>query len=110
LRNNFKAKCQQAVVTSADELENYLNEPNQDEDDDPVMFWARRSKQFPRLSKVALEFLTPPASSVSSERIVSSLNFVLSKHRTRLLSSNVEKLVMLRDLPLSIWTKVLKSQ
>lgn len=74
---------------------------------DPMEFWHARKPQYPFLSKIALKYLMLPASSAASERIVSSLNLVLDKKRNRLTERNIDNLVFLHGLDITIWNKIM---
>lgn len=50
----------------------------------PLSWWRENSQSYPRLSKVARDYLTIPASSASSERVFSSSGKILSDLRTSL--------------------------
>lgn len=49
-------------MTLDKELERYLNLPRDKDVNDPVRYWAevRKSKAYPRLSRMALDYLTIP--------------------------------------------------
>src|SRR3990167_4344860 len=55
-------------------------------------WWSRNQTQFPNSGRIARNFLAIPASSVTSERVFSKSNRILSKLRSRL-SDNKAKIL-----------------
>ncbi|XP_059474656.1 E3 SUMO-protein ligase ZBED1 isoform X2 [Neocloeon triangulifer] len=91
------------------ELEKYEceNATKWDFNDDPLKFWIKNRALYPRLARVSLGLLTVPGSAVDSERGVSQLNLVARKHRSKLSSLNINRLVCLRSLPICFWERLL---
>ena len=46
----------------------YLNEPRSGFDNAPLLFWQASYARYPELANLAIRYLLPPVSSVSSER------------------------------------------
>lgn len=66
------------------ELEIYLAEPVDEENDDPVLYWKTSCHKFPILSRMARDFLSIQATSVASERMFSMAGHTISKTRNRI--------------------------
>ena len=47
-------------------------------DTDPLMWWTQHQQEFPRLVRMTRQYLTVPSSSVSPERLLSSVGLVKS--------------------------------
>ena len=48
----------------AAELEGYMNMPNIEENENPFIWWKQQESSFPRISQLAKQYLSMPASSV----------------------------------------------
>lgn len=66
----------------------------------PVQYWHERPSE--KLSKVAMDALLPMASSVSSERIASKLNYFVGDLKTRVADEYLSKCIFLHSLPKDI--------
>ncbi len=53
------------------ELEGYIYMPNIERKEDPYVWWKQHKSAFPRMSDLAKQYLSKPASSVCSERVFS---------------------------------------
>ena len=51
---------------------------------DPVKFWSKNQQRFPKLSKLAIRVLTPPASSLLAEQLFSLATLTISDRRASL--------------------------
>ena len=71
------------------ELELYLKTPLNDQ------FWLSHQGKFPYIARVARMVLTPPATSVPSERVFSAAANQIWARRNRLAASSVEKIMFL---------------
>jgi hypothetical protein len=91
-------------VAEQDELALYLSEPvvtNSAFEADPLAWWRDvGAVRFPRLSYMAVDFLTIPSSSAESERSFSSTGRMMTPLRSRLKRSFVAKTQCLRS-----WSK-----
>jgi hypothetical protein len=47
-------------------------------DTDPLMWWKKHVQEFPRLTRMVRQYMTVPATSVSPERLFSSVGLVKS--------------------------------
>uniref|UniRef100_A0ABM5FI97 Zinc finger BED domain-containing protein 6-like isoform X1 n=2 Tax=Pogona vitticeps TaxID=103695 RepID=A0ABM5FI97_9SAUR len=74
----------------------YLAEPTQPPESDPLQYWARKSAIWPELSTVAMDLLSCPPTSVQSERVFSHLSDLLRPHRSRLDPVMVERLSFIK--------------
>ena len=55
----------------------------------PLMWWKQHQEEFPRLARMARQYLAVPASSASPERLFSSVGFVKSDLRGSLLDTTL---------------------
>ena len=62
-------------------------------DENPLLFWSRNSLHFPKLSKIATELISIPATSVKSEQDFSAAGRLINDRRTSLKSDNVDALL-----------------
>jgi len=63
---------------------------------DPVQWWKDNKTIFPIMAEVARKYLTPPPSSVDSERLFSTAGDIISDCRNRLLPEKAEQLIFLK--------------
>lgn len=69
-------------------------------DSDPLAWWKANSSRYPKLNKLAREYLGPPPSSVASERLFSTAGDIVTDARSRLLPERAEQLIFLKvNLP-----------
>lgn len=84
-------------------------DPNQDprqtesEDTDVLSWWILHTTHFPQLSKMALEILSIPATSVPSEQAFSKSGNLITKRRNRLGNKTIRA-----SMCLSSWLNILK--
>ncbi|KDR67829.1 hypothetical protein GALMADRAFT_146839 [Galerina marginata CBS 339.88] len=76
------------------ELERYLNTDIEDVTD-PIRWWYVRKTTYPRLHRMALDYLTIPATSVDVERVFSQGRLLLSHVRSRLSVQSTRALMCL---------------
>ncbi|KAJ8381379.1 hypothetical protein SKAU_G00021570 [Synaphobranchus kaupii] len=88
-----------------EKLERYLKEPVPDrKSGDPLQWWKQDSGRFLNQSSLARRFLTPPLSSIPSERVFSTVGNIYEDKRSSLAGANAEKLCFLfYNLPLIDW-------
>jgi hypothetical protein len=85
-----------------DELAGYLREEPMSLFDsngkyaDPLPWWEKKAKMYPRVHALAMEILQIEATSASSERTFSSAGLTIAKDRASLLPENAGMLVFLR--------------
>ncbi len=76
-------------------LNNYLSAPKEDlQQTDILMYWEKYDS-FPELARFALDIHIIPGSSVASEKDFSAAEYTISKRRSCLHPSLVEKLMFL---------------
>jgi hypothetical protein len=91
------------------ELKGYLNEPAIDANSNVLEYWIFNQTKYPKLYNLAQKYLVLPASSTASERMVSSLNYIADPKRSRLTARNIDNLVFLFNLDISIWKELMVS-
>lgn len=64
---------------------------------DVIDWWNSRKKEFPKLSKFALNIHSIPGSSIPSERLFSGGGNVVTEKRTRLNPDSIENILILHD-------------
>ena len=88
-----------AAIESA--IKNYIEEPCIDDECDPLEYWKKKSESHndidKNLAKVAIQYLTPPPTSVSVERLFSTAGDIVTAERNRLNPENAEKILFLRE-------------
>jgi hypothetical protein len=82
-----------------DELEQYLRDPTE-KPDDVIAWWIAKASIYPCLSRMALDFLTIPATSTEVERLFSRGRLLLPYVRNRLSAHSTRAL-----LCLGYWSK-----
>lgn len=88
-------------VTSVAELNQYLSQPVIERKTSPLSWWKKNENSFPILSKLVKKYLSPPSSSVYSERLFSEAGIIYEQKRNRLLPKNAEQLLFLHhNLPI----------
>ncbi len=68
-------------VNGETELNAYMRVQQVAKDTDPLMWWKQHQQEFPRLARMAGQYLAVPASSASPERLFSSVGLVKSDLR-----------------------------
>ena len=78
------------------ELDRYLKESvcNRKETD-VISWWATNSNRYPKLARIARNYLATPPTSVPSERVFSTMGQIYDDRRCSLLGINAEKLCFL---------------
>ncbi|KIL63966.1 hypothetical protein M378DRAFT_79034, partial [Amanita muscaria Koide BX008] len=79
-----------------DELAIYLSTDVEDITN-PIAWWLERRSLYPRLSRMALDYLTIPATSVDVERLFSRGRILLSHLRNRMSAQTTRALLCLGD-------------
>jgi hypothetical protein len=68
-------------------------------DTDPLMWWKQHVQEFPRLDHMDTQHLTSPVTSVSPERLFSSVGLVKSDLWGRLLDSTLIDVMWVKQVP-----------
>ncbi|KAJ4972471.1 hypothetical protein NE237_005645 [Protea cynaroides] len=84
------------------QLDYYLEEPKLPFDDkyrqfDVLAYWRQNGSKYPDVARMAKDVLSIPVSTVASESAFSAGGRVIDKYRSKLLPSNAEALICLRD-------------
>ena len=77
------------------EMERYLQAPQLDADDDPLLWWMSNQQMFPVLALMAKKYLCICASSSASERTFSNSGNIITSKRTCLKPTKVNMLTFL---------------
>ena len=91
-------KNERNVTPIKNEVLHYLNLPELPalEEYDSFAWWATNKAQYPILYKMAMKYLSIPATSVPSERLFSDANNLVTPQRTRLDSNIINKIMFLK--------------
>lgn len=73
----------------------YLQTTEVDSDADPLEWWRCHQANFPRVAKLARQYLCIPATSAPSERVFSTGGNIVTCHRAALKPDAVDRLVFL---------------
>jgi hypothetical protein len=94
---NYASSSSCKQMTTSEELDMYLQLPNEDIDSSPLAWWksSTNNKKFPSLSKVAKKYLCICATSVASERLFSTGGDIVTPSRSCLKPQRVDQLVFL---------------
>ena len=94
----WKKKNERNVTPIKNEIQHYLNLPELPtlEEYGPFAWWATNKAQYSILHKIAIKYLSIPATSVPSERLFSDANNLVTSQRTRLDSSIINKIMFLK--------------
>nr|GAT43317.1 predicted protein [Mycena chlorophos] len=101
-KNRYKDPSFKAPTAAAlgDEIERYLASPVEDVQD-PIQWWIERKAVYPRLSRMAIDYLLIPATSISVERLFSRGRLILNHTRSQLSSESIRALMCLGQ-----WSKL----
>ena len=94
----WKKKNERNVTPIKNEVQHYLNLPELPalEEYDSFTWWATNKVQYPVLHKMAMKYLSIPATSVLSERLFSDANNLVTPQRTHLDSCIINKIMFLK--------------
>ncbi|XP_055590435.1 zinc finger BED domain-containing protein 4-like [Uranotaenia lowii] len=81
------------AVAAIIELDKYVAELHLQRKNDPLLWWEERKSVYPRLYQMVLKRLCIPATSVPCERIFSKAGQICNDRRSRLSSSNMQKII-----------------
>lgn len=78
-------------------FQEYLDDPKEVYvDQNPLMYWYVKMRQWPELSRLAKKYQACPVASVSAERVFSAAVSDVTVRRTSLSPQNVERLTMIK--------------
>ena len=86
-------------VNGETELNAYMRVQQVTNDTDPLIWWKQHQEEFPRLARMARQYLAVPASSASPERLFSSVGLVKSDLRGRLLDTTLIDVMWAKQAP-----------
>jgi hypothetical protein len=84
-------------VNEIDEFQVYLLSSTCDADVDPLQWWKMNQNQFPRLAKMAMDFLSIPSTSVPSEECFSISKNLITDTRNRLAGKTIRSCMCLKS-------------
>lgn len=93
----FRVARQENRVQLVSEIDRYLTEPIEAEDQDPVAYHKTRKGSFPIISRMARDYLAVSAMSAPAEALFSRMGDVISKKRNRLLPTTIRMLAILKS-------------
>ncbi|KAG8239581.1 hypothetical protein J437_LFUL019199 [Ladona fulva] len=82
---------------SEEDLRLYIQMPLCHREQDPLNFWYKYEANMPLVSKMAKKYLCIPATSVPSERLCSKAGTIRSDLRSRIKSTDVDKLLFINS-------------
>ena len=85
-----------APVEDRNELDSYMQLKHTNKSDDPLVFWTKNSHLYPKMSLIAQEVLSIPASSTLVERVFSVAGYSSSGRRNRLSGATLETEILLK--------------
>jgi hAT family C-terminal dimerisation region len=80
-----------------DEFQIYILSPTCEEDTNPLQWWKENQNQFPRLAKMAMDFLPIPSTSVPSEECFSISKNLITNYRNRLIGKTIRASMCLKS-------------
>ena len=89
----FKRKRTQEI----DEFQAYLLSPVCDESVDPLQWWKVNQIQYPRLAKMAMDYLAIPSTSVPSEECFSISKNLITDKRNKLAGKTIRSCMCLKS-------------
>lgn len=92
---HYTSKKKRADSTCPEEVEEYFRLPRISTTSNPLEWWARKEKQFPRLAKLARIYLAIPATSTPSERVFPLAGNTITRQRASLHPAHLDALVFL---------------
>lgn len=80
-----------------DEFVQYNEEPKESIDSDPLMWWKKNEKKYPKLARAARDYLAGRSTSADSERAFSKARQTISEFRHRLGPETIKKCMLLKS-------------
>ena len=75
---------EQAECSAADEVTEYMRQPNRPHQLCPLEWWKLNQQLYPHVAEIAHRYLSAPSTSVPSEQLFSSAGDLYSDSRNRL--------------------------
>ncbi|KIK49060.1 hypothetical protein CY34DRAFT_70720 [Suillus luteus UH-Slu-Lm8-n1] len=91
---DYSLGCDSTPTQPINELDEYLQQPLE-KVDDALKWWSAQQKKYPNLSRMALDYLSAPASSTAVERVFSQARQLLHFTRNRLSSASIRAFLCL---------------
>jgi len=89
------AELMQSLSSAEVKIESYLQEPNQPRKSNPLDYWKEKQVLYPILAKLAVKYLSIPATSVASERLFSTARHIITDQCNSLDPERAEMLLFL---------------
>jgi hypothetical protein len=86
-------------VEGETQLQTYMQVQQVPDDTDPLVWWKKRRREFPDLTRMARQYLVVPATSVSPERFFSRVGLVQTDLHGRLLDTTMLDLMWAKQTP-----------
>uniref|UniRef100_A0AAV2LB67 HAT C-terminal dimerisation domain-containing protein n=1 Tax=Knipowitschia caucasica TaxID=637954 RepID=A0AAV2LB67_KNICA len=96
--------------TATEEARQYFLLPQIPTLDNPLQWWARNERRFPRLARLSKTYLAIPATSTPSERIFSLAGNTITRQRASLHPAHVDELIFLHENTKSKTKKVTEEE
>ena len=96
IRQRLENEEQNLAIVEVDEIECYMACKATDDDEDPLNYWTKNASIYGKLSPIAQDILSIPASSTPIERIFSVAGYSSSGRRNRLSGKMLETEIMLK--------------
>lgn len=98
IQNTVKAKLfKRRHVEKPNELQLYFSLPCATEETNILEWWKINEHQFPRLARIARDYLAIPATSVPSEQVFSTSKNLITEKRNRLLGKTIRACMCLKS-------------
>ena len=94
---HFESGKKATRATPAEEIRDYFATPHIPTMDNPLKWWSLNEDQFPRLAKLARQYLAVPATSTPSERVFSLAGNTITRQRSSLHPDHVDTLIFLHE-------------
>ena len=96
LDDELQAATVPSESTVADEVADFLRQPNIQRQLSPLDWWKHNEQKYRRVAHVARRYLSAPSTSVPSERLFSSAGDLYSDSRNRLSGHRADKLLFIK--------------
>lgn len=83
------------ILNNSCEVTIYVEEPQIDKNNDPVLWWQKNEIRFPKLAKIAKKYLSVPGTSTAAERAFSKAGNIITAKRNCLSGKTADMLIFL---------------